>query len=77
MYLDGALQGTTDCFLDYARNEKDVRGEEDVWHAFGLAKGKHVVRIVVKGEPFKNSTDCWVVLSGPVLFDDGAADPTR
>jgi len=65
------LQGTTDCFLDYARNEKDVRGEEDVWHAFGLAKGKHTVRIVVKGEPFKGSSDSWVILTEAVVFDDG------
>ncbi len=72
VYLDGELKRTTDCFLDYAWNENDRRGEEDVWHAFGLAKGKHTVRIVVKGEPFKGSTNSWVILSEGVVFDDGA-----
>ena len=72
VYLDGKFQGTTDCFLDYARNEREVRGEEDVWHAFGLSRGKHVVRILVKGRPFRESTDCWVSLAEAVVFDDSS-----
>ena len=69
VYLDGEFQCTTDCFLDYARGEKDVRGGADVWHTFGLAKGKHVVRIVVRGQPFGDSSDSWIILSDAVVFE--------
>jgi hypothetical protein len=72
VYLDGELKRTTDCFLDYAWNENDRRDEEDVWHAFDLPRGKHTVRIVVRGEPFKGSSGSWVILTEAVVFDDGA-----
>ena len=29
----------------------DVKLDEAVWHAFGLADGEHELRLVVRGEP--------------------------
>ncbi len=47
VYLDGKLHRTVDSNSD----EKDGKGGEAVWHAFGLKGGEHNVRLVVRGEP--------------------------
>jgi hypothetical protein len=51
IYLDGALSRTVDVYPD---EEKD-RFNEAVWHGFGLKKGEHVLRVVVRGEPYTSN----------------------
>lgn len=51
VYLDGTLHRTVDAYSD----EDTDRQDEAVWHAFGLAPGRHLLRIVVRGEPYRGS----------------------
>ena len=63
-YLDGKLQATVDVNSD----EKAAKGGESVWHAFGLAQGKHTVRIVVRGEPYQGLSGTDVGIESLVVF---------
>jgi hypothetical protein len=63
VYLDGKLNRTVDVNSD----EKGDRGGESVWHAFGLKDGKHVVRLVVRGEPYQSAGTA-VALTDLVVF---------
>jgi hypothetical protein len=51
VFLDGEAAGTIDVHPD----EDDVKLDEAMWHAFGLADGKHELRLVVRGEPYVES----------------------
>jgi hypothetical protein len=51
VYLDGELNRTVDVFPDEPKNRKN----EAVWHAFGLKKGDHTLRIVVRGERYESA----------------------
>jgi hypothetical protein len=52
VYLDGKFDGTVDVFAD----EAGVKGGEDVWHAFGLGKQRHKIRVVVDDRLAGNGT---------------------
>ncbi len=64
VYLDGELVATVDAYPD----EDDVKFDEAVWHAFGLADGEHEVRLVVRGEPYAGSRGAEICLTGLVVF---------
>jgi hypothetical protein len=64
VYLDGKLDRTVDVYPD----EPHIKTGEDVWHAFGLKDGKHTVRLVVKGEPYSDSTGSDIALTDLVVF---------
>jgi len=69
VYLDGEMQGTVDVYPD----EDWGKGEESVWHAFGLEDGAHQLRLVVNGEPYRGrdgseSTGTDIQLSYLVVF---------
>lgn len=64
VYLDGNLDRTLDVFSD----EKGMRGGESVWHAFGLKNGKHTVRLVVRGEKYKDSGGADVGIDSLIPF---------
>jgi hypothetical protein len=64
VYLDGKLHQTLDAYSD----EKSGKGGESVWHAFGLKNGKHIVRLVVRGEPYPGSGGAEVGIDDLVLF---------
>jgi hypothetical protein len=64
VYLDGKLDRTVDVFSD----ERGSRGGESVWHAFGLKNGKHTLRLVVRGEKYKNSPGASVGVAELVPF---------
>ena len=53
VFLDGEAAGTIDAYPD----EDDVKLDEALWHAFGLADGEHELRLVVRGEPYVESQD--------------------
>jgi hypothetical protein len=64
VYLDGKLDRTVDVYPD----EDRPKGHEAVWHAFKLAPGKHMVRLVVRGEPYGESTGPKIGIDGLVTF---------
>ncbi len=64
VYLDGKLDRTVDVYPD----EDSFKGDESVWHAFGLEAGQHTVRLVVRGEPYGESTGSDVTLNSLVVF---------
>lgn len=65
IYLDGKLQATADCYPD-----EDVRKNgESLWHTFDLPKGKHELRVVVRGESIFESKGADVVVTGLVVFE--------
>jgi len=51
VFLDGEAVGTVDVYPD----EDDVKFDEAVWHRFGLGDSEHVLRLVVRGEPYVES----------------------
>jgi hypothetical protein len=53
VFLDGEPAGTIDVYPD----EEDVKLDEAVWHAFGLADREHELRLVVRGEPYVESPE--------------------
>ncbi|HWQ54854.1 MAG TPA: ADP-ribosylglycohydrolase family protein [Bryobacteraceae bacterium] len=64
VYLDGKLDRTLDVFAD----ERTNRTGESVWHAFGLKNGKHIVRLVVRGENYAGSKGADVGVEDLVIF---------
>jgi hypothetical protein len=64
VYLDGKLDRTVDVYPD----ENAVKRGEAVWHAFGLKRGRHAVRLVVRGEPYAGSTGSDIALADLVVF---------
>lgn len=64
VYLDGRLHRTVDSNSD----EKDGKGGEAVWHAFGLKNGEHTVRLVVRGEPAFAGPGTDVAIDDLVVF---------
>jgi hypothetical protein len=50
IYLDGELDRTVDVNSD----EESTKVNESVWHAFGLDDGEHALRVVVRGEPYRD-----------------------
>jgi hypothetical protein len=64
VYLDGKLNRTVDVYPD----EAGVKGGEDVWHAFGLEKQRHTIRLIVKGEPYPGSEGNEIALNDLVVF---------
>jgi hypothetical protein len=64
VYLDGKFHRTVDVYPD----EDNAKRGEAVWHAFGLKNGKHLVRLVVRGEPFGESKGAEVGIDDLVVF---------
>ena len=64
VYVDGKLHQTIDVYPD----EKARKNGESVWHAFKLAPGKHIVRLVVRGEPYGSSGGADIGIDDLVIF---------
>ena len=64
VYLDGKMSRTLDVYSD----EKENRNGESVWHGFKLKDGKHTVRVVVRGEKYKDSSGAEVGITDLVPF---------
>ncbi len=64
VYLDGSRDRTVDSNSD----EKSSKGDEAVWHVFGLRNGRHNVRIVVRGEPMWDGPGSDVAIEDLVVF---------
>jgi hypothetical protein len=64
VYLDGALSKTVDVYPD----EDARKSGESVWHVFGLKQGEHVVRVVVRGEPYPEAKGSDIAITDLVVF---------
>ena len=54
--------------MDVNSDEAAAKGGESVWHVFGLAPGKHTIRIVVRGEPYRGLPGTDVAIKSLVVF---------
>jgi hypothetical protein len=64
VYLDDRLHATVDAHPD----EDAVKAGESVWHAFNLPAGPHTLRLVVRGEPYGDSTGADIAIEGLIVF---------
>jgi len=64
VYLDGKLVSTVDVYPD----ENSGKGGESVYHNYALKPGRHTVKLVVKGEPYKESKGAKISLADVVVF---------
>jgi len=64
VYLDAKLHRTVDSNSD----ERDTKGDESVWHVFGLKNGRHTVRIVLRGEPAWSEPGSDVAVDSLIVF---------
>ena len=64
IYIDGELDRSVDSYSD----ETGAKRMESIWHNFGLTDGEHTIRLVVKGEPFGDSTGADVTISDLIVF---------
>ena len=65
VYLDGKLSKTIDVFPD----ERDAKFDESIWHVFGLENKTHALRIVVRGEPFRDSQGSKISIASLIVFE--------
>ena len=66
--LEVYLDGKPDRKLDVYSDERTDKTGEAVWHAFGLKRGKHTVRLVVLGERYGDSGGADVAVEDLVVF---------
>ncbi|HAX42948.1 MAG TPA: ADP-ribosylglycohydrolase family protein [Bryobacteraceae bacterium] len=62
--VDGQPAATVDVYPD----EDSLKNRESLYHAFKLKRGKHTVRLTVRGEPYKDSRGPKISLQGLVVF---------
>ena len=64
VWVDGKRVNNVDVYSD----EKSVKGEESVFHQFGLKRGRHAVRLVVLGVRHTESAGARVAVGELVVF---------
>ncbi|MBI4874509.1 MAG: ADP-ribosylglycohydrolase family protein [Acidobacteria bacterium] len=64
VYLDGKLDRRIDVYSD----GDGARGGNAIWHAWGLKNGNHTVRLVVRGEPFRESKGSEISIDDAIVF---------
>ncbi len=65
VYIDEKLDRTIDTYYDYSNQQ---HANISIWHAFQLKPGKHVVRIVVKGEKNVNSLNSNIYITEAIIY---------
>ena len=63
LYLDGKRVAAVDGY-----NDDGERTGEGYWGKFDLPRGKHTVRVLVKGQAYPGSKGAWVYLEDLVVF---------
>lgn len=64
VWLDGKLERIVDVYPD----EDAAKGDESVWHAFGLKNASHTLKLVVLGEPYPGSKGSDIEVQALVIF---------
>ncbi len=65
IYLDGKFVRTIDCYFFYSNQQHQ---NMSLFHLFNLEDGKHIIRLVVKGEKRPESIGTNVYISEAVIF---------
>ena len=63
LYLDEKWMGKIDGY-----NDDGDRGGEGLWGKFDVQPGNHILRVVVKGEPYPGSKDAWIYLEDLIVY---------
>jgi len=63
LYLDEKWMGKIDGY-----NDDGDRGGEGLWGKFNLQPGNHILRVVVRGEPYPGSKDAWIYLEDLIVY---------
>lgn len=64
VYVDGTLDRSIDTYYNYARQQHT----ESMWHELNLQPGKHIVKVVVKGEKRPEAEGTKVYVTGARIF---------
>ena len=72
VYVDGQLKRTIDCYFNFSGQEHQ---NMNLYHIINLQQGKHIIRLVVKGEKRPESQGANVYISEAVVFK--TADKTN
>jgi hypothetical protein len=64
VYVDGTLDRTIDVWPDDGQR----KAMEDVWHRFDLPPGKHSLRVIVRGERFRESTGSEIRIHDLIVY---------
>ena len=65
VYVDGKMKRTIDCYFYFSKQEHQ---NMNLYHLVNLPKGKHTIRVVVKGEKRPESAGTNVYISEAVVF---------
>jgi hypothetical protein len=68
IYLDGKLHRSIDTYFGYNGQEHTAMS---LWHAFNLQPGKHMVRVVVKGDKRPESLGTKIYITEAQVFKTG------
>jgi len=69
IYIDGRLQGTIDSYFFWNRQE---HRNINLWHAFQLQPGDHVLKLIVKGEKRPESLGTRIYVTEALVFKSEA-----
>lgn len=64
IYLDGEFIRSVDVYPD----EDAAKPQEALWHQFGLADGEHELKVVVRGEPYRESSGTRISISSLLVY---------
>jgi hypothetical protein len=64
VWLDGKLDKTLDAYSD----EEQSKGQEALWHVFGLKNASHKVKLVVLGERYGDSKGAEVAVQDLIVY---------
>lgn len=68
IYIDGKLNRTIDTYYNFSGQEHQ---NVSIWHQFGLTEGKHLFKLVVKGEKRPEASGTEVQVNSAVIFRNG------
>lgn len=69
IYLDGKLDRSIDTYYNYSQQE---HRNISIWHAFQLKPGKHVIRVVVKGDKNRESLNSNIYITEAIVYKTGS-----
>ena len=65
IYLDGKFNRSIDTYYDYSKQE---HRNISIWHVFQLKPGKHIVKVVVKGEKNTKLLNSNIYITEAIVF---------
>lgn len=65
VYVDGVWKRTIDCYYNYGKHEHK---NANIYHILNLGKGKHQIKLMVRGEKRPESEGCVIGITEAVIF---------